>query len=122
VAAYQRIIEGVLHGPGFDFVHLGMGPDGHTASLFAGASTLDAGPDQFVAATEDPAERNPHPRLTLTLPAINAARLAVFTVAGASKAPAVAALLRGEDIPAARVHAATTVWLVDGPARGDLPE
>jgi 6-phosphogluconolactonase len=118
-AAYQRVIAEVLAGPGFDLVHLGMGPDGHTASLFPGAPTLDAPPDVFVLATEDPEGLNPHPRLTLTLPAINAARLALFTVAGASKAPAVAALLRGDDIPAARVHAASTVWLIDGPARGD---
>jgi 6-phosphogluconolactonase len=119
VAAYQRIIAEVLKGPGLDLIHLGMGPDGHTASLFAGAPTLDAGPDELVAATEDPEGGNPHPRLTLTLPVINAARMAVFTVSGASKRAAVAELLRGDDIPAARVHAATTVWLVDGPARGD---
>ncbi len=118
-AAYQRVVAGVLAGPGFDLVHLGMGPDGHAASLFPGAPTLEARPDEFVLATDDPNGVNPHPRLTLTLPAINAARLAVFTVAGESKAPAVAALLRGDDIPAARVHAASTVWLVDGPARGD---
>jgi 6-phosphogluconolactonase len=74
-----------------------------------------------VLATEDPAGNNPHPRLTLTLPAINSARLAVFTVAGASKAAAVAALLRGDDLPAARVHAGHTAWLVDGPARADAP-
>ena len=60
---------------------------------------------------------NPHPRLTLTLPAINSARLAVFTVAGTSKADAVAALVRGDDIPAARVHAGRVLWLVDGPPR-----
>ena len=59
-----------------------MGPDGHTASLFPGAPTLDAGPACWSLATEDPNGRNPHPRLTLTLPAINSARLAVFTVAG----------------------------------------
>ena len=95
----------LVTGPGIDLIHLGMGPDGHTASLFPGAPTLDAEPGELVLATEDPNGVNPHPRLTLTLPAINSARLAVFTVAGASKADAVAALVRGEDIPAARVHA-----------------
>ena len=75
----------------------------------------------LVLATEDPNGNNPHPRLTLTLPAINSARLAVFTVAGPSKAAAVAALLRGDDLPAARVHAGHTVWLVDGPARAEAP-
>ena len=121
VAAYQRVMSDLVTGPGIDLIHLGMGPDGHTASLFPGAPTLDAGPGELVAATEDPNGVNPHPRLTLTLPAINSARLAVFTVAGASKAKAVARLLRGDDLPAARVHAGRTLWLVDGPARAEAP-
>jgi len=121
VAAYQRTMSDLVTGPGIDLIHLGMGPDGHTASLFPGAPTLDAGPGVLALATEDPAGNNPHPRLTLTLPVINSARVAVFTVAGASKAAAVAALLRGEDLPAARVHAGHTVWLVDGPARAEAP-
>ena len=74
-----------MTGPGIDLIHLGMGPDGHTASLFPGDPSLDADPGQLVAATQDPNGRNPHPRLTLTLPAINSARLAVFTVAGADQ-------------------------------------
>lgn len=113
VAEYQRIIAGVLAGPGIDLIHLGVGPDGHTASLFPHAPTLEAGPDELVAATTDPNGVNPHPRLTLTLPVINAARCAVFTVAGDSKRDAVAALRKGDDIPAARVQAARIVWLVD---------
>jgi 6-phosphogluconolactonase len=72
-------------------------------------------------ATEDPNGRNPHPRLTLTLPAINAARCAVFTVTGAAKRDAVAALRRGDDIPAARVRAERIVWLLDDAASGQDP-
>jgi 6-phosphogluconolactonase len=119
VAAYQRTVAQLLGGPGIDLVHLGMGPDGHTASLFPGSPGLHACPDVFVLATEDTSGTNPHQRLTLTLAALNAARLAVFTVAGAAKAPALAAVCRGEDLPAGRVRAAHIVWLVDGPARGD---
>lgn len=119
--AYQRIVADLVTGPGIDLIHMGMGPDGHTASLFPGAASLDAGPGELVVATEDPARRNPHPRLTLTLPAINSARTAVFTVAGATHATALAALVRGEDLPAARVHAGTTIWLVDDAARGSAP-
>ena len=85
VAAYQRTMADLVTGPGIDLIHLGMGPDGHTASLFPGDASLDAGPGVLVLATEDPNGRNPHPRLTLTLPAINSARTAVFTVAGASQ-------------------------------------
>jgi 6-phosphogluconolactonase len=121
VAAYQRVMSDLVTGPGIDLIHLGMGPDGHTASLFPGAPTLDAEPGELVAATEDPNGVNPHPRLTLTLPAINSARLAVFTVAGDSKAQAVARLVRGDDLPAARVHAGRTLWLVDGPACSATP-
>ena len=121
VAAYQRVMSDLVTGAGIDLIHLGMGPDGHTASLFAGATALDAEPGELIAATEDPNGLNPHPRLTLTLPAVNSARLAVFTVAGASKADAVARLLRGDDIPAARVHAGRMLWLVDGPARSAAP-
>ena len=76
----------------------------------------------LVLATEDPNGVNPHPRLTLTLPAINSARLAVFTVAGASKAARGGrARVRGDDLPAARVHAGRTLWLVDGAALRRLP-
>ena len=121
VAAYQRVMSDLVTGPGIDLIHLGMGPDGHTASLFPGDKSLEAAPGELVRATEDPNGRNPHPRLTLTLPAINSARLAVFTVAGASKSAAVAALVRGEDIPAARVHAGHTTWLVDRAAAADAP-
>ena len=120
VAEYQHVMSELVTGPGIDLIHLGMGPDGHTASLFPGASTLEAPPGELVAATEDPNGVNPHPRLTLTLPAINSARVAVVTVAGASKADAVARLVKGDDIPAARVHAGRMLWLVDGPARADL--
>ena len=118
-AAYQEVIAGLLAGPGIDLIHLGLGADGHTASLFPGAPTLSAGPDELVAATEDPNGRNPHPRLTLTLPAINRARLAVFTVTGDGKRWAVDQLRAGADIPAARVAAAQIRWLVDPAAAGE---
>ncbi len=120
-AAYQEVLAGVLAGPGIDLIHLGMGTDGHTASLFPGAPTLDAGPDTLVLATQDPNGRNPHPRLTVTLPVIDSARLAVFTVAGESKQDAVAKLRAGADIPAARVQAADVRWLIDPEAAGDGP-
>jgi 6-phosphogluconolactonase len=121
VASYQRSMAAVLAGPGIDLIHLGLGPDGHTASLFAHAPTLSAGPDELVAATQDPNGVNPHPRMTVTLPVINAARCAVFTVSGDSKRAAIAALRRGDDIPALRVRSQRIVWLVDEAAAGPAP-
>jgi len=118
VAEYQKNLAAVLAGPGIDLIHLGMGPDGHTASLFPNAPTLNAGADELVAATQDPNGVNPHPRLTVTLPVIDSARVAVFTVAGDSKQDAIAALRRGDDIPAARVKAQRVVWLIDEAASG----
>ncbi|MDQ3757751.1 MAG: 6-phosphogluconolactonase [Actinomycetota bacterium] len=97
----------------FDVVHLGLGADGHTASLFAGSPALDADPGRLVALNEDPSGRNPHPRMTLTLSGIARARLVLFTVAGADKRDALCRVIDGEDLPAARVRADRVVWLVD---------
>ncbi|MCU4184642.1 6-phosphogluconolactonase [Acidiferrimicrobium sp. IK] len=96
-----------------DFIHLGMGPDGHTASLFPNSPALDADPGQLVARNEDPSGRNKHPRMTLTYAGLARARLVVFTVAGESKREALQAVIDGADLPAARVQADQIVWLVD---------
>lgn len=105
----------------FDVVHLGMGPDGHTASLFAGSEALEADPGRLVALNDDPSGRNPLTRMTLTLAGIARARLVVFTVEGEEKAEALAAVARGEDLPAAKVEAERVVWLVDEAAASLLP-
>jgi 6-phosphogluconolactonase len=105
----------------FDLVHLGLGPDGHTASLFAGSEALDADPGRLVALTEDPSGRNPYQRMTLTLAGIARARLVVVTVEGEEKAEALASVVRGDDVPAARIDAERVVWLVDPVAASLLP-
>jgi 6-phosphogluconolactonase len=117
-AAYQEVVAALLGGPGIDLIHLGLGPDGHTASLFAGSDALERPGDRLVMVSSDPHERNPHRRLTLTLRAIDQARVAVFTVAGASKSQALRRVLDGEDVPAARVRAKTVRWVVDPAAMG----
>ncbi|MHB8218760.1 MAG: 6-phosphogluconolactonase [Acidimicrobiales bacterium] len=117
-ARYAGTVSEVLDGPGVDVVHLGMGPDGHTASLFPGTPSLDVGLDTLVVATVDPNGGNAHRRLSLTLPAISRARLVVFTVVGSAKRKAVALLRSGADIPAARVRASDVHWLVDAEALG----
>lgn len=96
-----------------DLIHLGVGPDGHTASLFPNSPGLDADPGQLVTFNEDPSGRNKHRRMTLTYGAISRARLVLFTVAGAEKRPAMQAIVDGADLPAARVRAERVLWLVD---------
>ena len=117
-AAYQGILTRLLSGPGIDLIHLGLGPDGHTASLFPGAASLHAAHDQLVLATDDPNGANPHPRLTITLPVIARTRLVAFTVSGDEKRAAVARVRAGEDVPAARVRAQDVRWIVDEAALG----
>ena len=105
--------------PTLGLVHLGMGPDGHCASLFPGAPALDVvDADPPVVATVDPSGTNPHPRLSLTLPAIARADLVVFTVSGATKRDALSRVRACEDLPAGRVRARRVLWLVDEDAAG----
>jgi 6-phosphogluconolactonase/glucosamine-6-phosphate isomerase/deaminase len=99
-----------------DLVHLGLGPDGHTASIFPGSTTMDI-TDRLVVTAGDDA--HPHPRLTLTFPAIARSPLVVFTVAGEEKRDALARIRAGDDsLPASRVRAGNVIWLAD---RAALP-
>lgn len=107
---YQLKIGDLGH---FDVVHLGVGPDGHTASLFPHSRALDADPGRLVVLNEDPSGRNPHERMTLTLSGIARARLALITVSGVTKRDVMQRIAAGEDLPAARVRADRVVWLVD---------
>jgi len=110
--------------PRFDLILLGLGDDGHTASLFPGQPAVEV-TDRLVVAT--PPGRLPPPvdRLTLTLPVINHAAHVVFLVAGAGKAAALQGVLHpvaGAALPASRVHptAGTLRWLTDQAAAGSL--
>ena len=114
--AYAATIESVAgRPPVIDLVHLGLGADGHTASLVPGDASL-AVTDRSVAATGTYQGRR---RLTLTYPAIDAAREVMFVVTGADKAPMLARLLAGDTgIPAGRVRAASLRVLADRDAAG----
>ena len=115
--AYQQRVATVGR---FDLVHLGLGPDGHTASLFPDSPALDADPGRLVVMNEDPHGRNPHRRMTLTYSGIARARLVIFTVEGEAKREAFARVRAGDlACPAARVRAERIVWLVDPAAAGD---
>lgn len=94
--------------PQLDLVHLGLGGDGHTASLFAGDAALEVD-DAWVAAT---GVHQGHHRLTLTLPALARARRTLWLVCGSDKAAALARLLAGErTLPAARLPR-RAAWIV----------
>src|SRR6266508_4839476 len=86
-AAALAYDDAVRDAPPIDLIHLGLGPDGHTASLFPGAEALTV-TDRLVVANGD--ELHPHPRLTFTYPALARAQLVVFTVAGEGKRDAFA--------------------------------
>jgi 6-phosphogluconolactonase len=91
--------------PVFDLVLLGVGPDGHTASLFPGTKALDE-KSHFAVANEVPQQPASHTRITLTYPALNCAREIWFLVSGKDKEPMVNRLLnRDQSIPSARVNA-----------------
>jgi 6-phosphogluconolactonase len=106
--------------PRFDLVLLGMGLDGHTASLFPGSPVLKE-VFRTVAAVHAAAAAIPQ-RLTLTFPVLNAAGRVVFLVSGAEKAKAVKAVLRdGAALPAAMVRPdGALVWMLDRAAAGLL--
>jgi 6-phosphogluconolactonase len=105
--------------PLFDLVLMGVGPDGHTASLFPDDPALDEANRWVVGVPK--AHVEPFvPRVTLTLPTLASCREMLFEVAGAGKRAILTRVFDGEDLPANRACATgDTVWLVD---RAALPE
>ena len=120
-AELSRVFDvrpGTARRPRFDLIWLGMGPDGHTASLFPDAAIL-AERRRWVLPATAPKALAVAGRMTFTLPLINAARAVMFVVAGADKAEAVRSVRSGaRDLPAARVRATSTLWLLDPRAAG----
>lgn len=120
-AAYAATLR--EHGSGeFDVMMLGIGPDGHIASLFPGFPQLDVTDEVAVGVTGSP--KPPPERISLTLAALNRSRSVWFLVAGSGKAPAVASALGGADvheIPAAGVSGREeTIWFLDREAASQL--
>lgn len=107
--------------PVFDLCLLGLGEDGHTASLFPGSPLLDEKIRWVAAETTPPI---PPPRITLTLPAINRSRLVLFLIAGEKKAPVLKKVLEGRDtaLPASRVRPpfGRLIFAADRPAASRL--
>ena len=126
-AAYEEelreFFEASDEPPSFDLILLGIGEDGHTASLFPNTPALDVA-DRWVV--ENPVEKLDTIRLTLTVPVLNASRAVNFLVAGEGKAEALKEILEGDadphEYPAKLVRPAggELTWMMDRAAASSL--
>lgn len=108
---YEEVLRAALgEPPVLDVVHLGLGPDGHTASLLPGDPILGID-DRWVGVTR---EHQGYRRMTLTYATLEAARRIVFVASGEAKAQAVASVLSGDRaMPAARIDNDEVTFLLD---------
>jgi 6-phosphogluconolactonase len=126
-AAYDDLLRETLgHHPRLDLALMGMGPDGHTASIFPGKPALQETRRLVVGVPEAGMEPQV-PRVTMTLPLFNTAREVVFLIAGADKAPAVRRAFGAppdETAPSALVRpcAGTLLLVMDEAAAAELVE
>jgi 6-phosphogluconolactonase len=124
--AYDREMRRFFGGPRprFDLVLLGLGSDGHTASLFPNSEALEE-TERLAVATTAFYDNRPAERMTLTLPALNAARQVLFLVSGLEKAEIVQAVLAdvAGRLPARRIRpvAGRITWLLDAAAAARVP-
>jgi 6-phosphogluconolactonase len=117
----EEILTGVAHDggmPRFDLILLGLGADGHTASLFPGTTALT---ERHRLCVDTWVERLKASRITMTLPLINVARAVMFVVSGVDKAPIVRRVLQpdpvGPALPAQLVRPdGDLLWMIDEPA------
>lgn len=108
-----QLVEHLGPNPALDLALLGLGADGHTASLFPGDPALEER-ERLVVKVERP----DYTRITMTLPLLSASTVALFVVTGAEKRDALRKLIEGVDIPASRVRAARVVVVADPVAAG----
>jgi 6-phosphogluconolactonase len=126
-APYREELLRVLGGdpvlPVLDLIVLGIGPDGHVASLFPGAPTLDAGEDAICLGVSD-SPKPPPERITLSLAVLRAARGCLLLATGAAKADAVDAMLGppSRHVPASLLRRERLTVIVDDAAAPDGPQ
>jgi 6-phosphogluconolactonase len=113
VLAEEELREAFKPDLRLDLAVLGLGSDGHTASLFLGDPALDES-ERWVVRVERP----DHPRLSLTLPVLSSASTALFLVSGRKKRYILWRFLDGEDLPANRVRSPNVVVVADPDAAG----
>lgn len=131
-ASYEEALRAVAGGlpeglrpdgrPAFDLIFLGMGDDGHTASLFPGTAVLE---ERRALVAPNEAPHLPEPRITFTYPLLGAAKRVVFLVSGRGKAETAQAILEaGDNAPAGRVEAerGAVLWLLDRDAASQLAQ
>jgi 6-phosphogluconolactonase len=125
--AYERVLTAYYGGdaldptrPLLDINLLGMGPDGHTASLFPGKPALEER-HRWVTEVPEPGLNPKVPRVSLTFPALNSAKSAAFVAAGPEKSVMLKRALAGEpDLPSARIApVGELIWFVDRAALGE---
>lgn len=115
---HSQAMSGGQPFPSFDLILLGVGKDGHTASLFPNDHALNER-KRWVVSVRDPSSCPPVPRITLTLPVINSAECVLFLVSGAEKREVIRSILEDSgpvtrSYPAARVNPeGRVVWLID---------
>ena len=117
-ARYERTLRDSLSADvTFDLAIMGIGTDGHTASLFPGDGAALSERERWVLAVQAPPGTEPRRRITLTLPVLNRSRRVVFAAVGEAKRRRVGEALAGANLPAAMVRGLeSTEWLLDAAA------
>jgi len=119
--AYQQQLTRVFQEsiPQFDMIFLGMGPDGHTCSLFPNHPLLNESHDWIAPIMDSP--KPPSCRITMTFPLLNAARYTIFVATGAGKSGKIHEIFDlGMDYPCSRVKSQQVIWIIDHAAAQEL--